>query len=254
MVYGLGSFQPLLELLCQDCRIVTIDPRGVGGSDALPGEYLMRDHAADVRAVIEAIGNRPVVAAGISRGGTVAVNFTARYPQLVEKLILIGTSLIPASGLIAPDAPVPSDAEIQQWLHQFITMLRAGDYEQAMQLFWPRIHSEPGCRSLIEGFIRMSRETSQEVLRSFFASFLTDGAADPGLDLRPLLSTIQAPTLLLHGEADRITPLAGGRYLAEHIPGAQFYVFEGRGHLPYYTATAEFARVLQRFMQTGQVR
>ena len=68
-VYGLPVFQPLIEELCQEFRIVTIDPRGTGASDPLTSGYDMHDHTDDVRAVLaEAGGGRPVVAVGISRG------------------------------------------------------------------------------------------------------------------------------------------------------------------------------------------
>jgi pimeloyl-ACP methyl ester carboxylesterase len=60
------------------------------------------------------------------------------------------------------------------------------------------------------------------------------------------------PTLVLHGEDDRLFPVEAGRYLAEHIPGAQFYAFRGRGHLLVATATAEFAQVVRNFVRTGR--
>src|SRR4030095_17239726 len=49
LVYGIATFQAPLELLCQDFRIITIDPRGQGRSDPLPGPYSLLDHAEDVR-------------------------------------------------------------------------------------------------------------------------------------------------------------------------------------------------------------
>jgi hypothetical protein len=48
-------------------------------------------------------------------------------------------------------------------------------------------------------------------------------------------------------------PLEVGRYLAQHIPGAQFYAFKGRGHVPVLTATGEFCDVLRCFVRTGSV-
>ena len=56
VVYGLEVFQPIVERLCQEFRIVTIDPRGTGASDPLQRPYGLTRHAEDVRAVIEQAG------------------------------------------------------------------------------------------------------------------------------------------------------------------------------------------------------
>jgi pimeloyl-ACP methyl ester carboxylesterase len=60
------------------------------------------------------------------------------------------------------------------------------------------------------------------------------------------------PTLVLHGDEDRLIPYEAGRRLAELIPGAQFYTFKGRGHALYATATAEFVQVVRNFLGSGQ--
>ena len=76
---------------------------------------------------------------------------------------------------------------------------------------------------------------------------------DPEMDIRPLLSAIGVPTLVVHGTEDRQVPFAAAEYLAAHIPGAQLYPFKGYGHVPLFTATQEFCDVLRRFVRTGTV-
>jgi pimeloyl-ACP methyl ester carboxylesterase len=115
-----------------------------------------------------------------------------------------------------------------------------------MQIFWAGQFPEPGCQHLVEGFIQMVPEIPREVIRNFF---LAD-ADDQELDIRPLLPTLRVPTLVLHGEVDRGIPMEAGRYIADYIPGAQFYVFKGGGHQPAFTATAEFAGVVRNFIRT----
>jgi pimeloyl-ACP methyl ester carboxylesterase len=238
VVYGLGTFQPILELLCQEFRIITIDPRGTGRSAPLPGVYLVRDHMEDARAVIEATGNRPVVFIGISRTGAIAVNFAATYPRLVEKLVLIGTHHSPPGTDGRPVDP-------NHWTQRFMAVARAGDREQAFRVAWETGCSEPGSRDLIESFVRMSHELPWEVWENYFVE-------DPGRDLRPLLPALSVPTLVLHGESDHMIPLEAGHYLADHIPDAQFYLFKGRCHAPMFTATVEFAQVVRHFIRTGR--
>ncbi len=73
---------------------------------------------------------------------------------------------------------------------------------------------------------------------------------DPERDIKPLLAEIKVPTLVTHGTADRRIPFRAAQYIAERIPGAQLYPFEGRGHLPIFTATREFCDVLRYFVRT----
>jgi class 3 adenylate cyclase/pimeloyl-ACP methyl ester carboxylesterase len=239
LVYGIATFQAPLELLCQEFRMITIDPRGQGGSDPLQGQYSLWDHAEDVRAVVEATTTRPVVFIGISKTGNLGVHFATAYPHLVEKLITVGTA--PASPW-ALDFPGQIDREY--WA-QRLALAEAGDYQRLLELHTPRVFSEPGCRNLIEIRLRLGRATPREVLQNQFYP-------EPAFDIRHLLRGLRVPTLVLHGEEDRLFPVEAGRYMAEHIPGAQFYGFKGRGHLLVATATAEFAQVVRNFVRTGR--
>ena len=95
LVYG-AALQPVTAELCQEFRVVTIDPRGVGASDPLPGAYGLLDHMEDVRAVIEALDAGPVFGIGLSRGGNLLVRLAITYPRLLKGLVTIGTPGIPA--------------------------------------------------------------------------------------------------------------------------------------------------------------
>ncbi len=242
-IYGISVWQPMVELLSQEFRVIVVEPRGMGKSTLLSGIYLLRDHVEDARAVIEATGGRPVVFVGISRAGALAVNFAVAYPHLVEKLVLVGC---PPARPGAADYPVPVEPEFFQWRQQLRAKIEAGDYEQAMQIFSSYANSEPGSRNLIEARMQMVRETPGDIIRNHIL------VHDPGRELRPLLPALQRPTLVLHREADRLVSVEAGRYVADQIPGAQFYLFKGRGHVPMHTATAEFAQVVQNFIRTGR--
>lgn len=239
MLYGIGTFQPQVELLSQEFRILTFDPRGTGRSDPLPGVYRVRDHVEDIRSVVEAAGLPRVVCIGNSAGGTVAVNLAATYPDLVEKLILVDAS---PTTWQSPDFPVPAD---NAWRGPLMDLVAAGDHEQALRVFMTRVFSEPGSRQFIETAVQGWSSLPRETIVNFFAP-------DPGRELRPLLSTLRMPTLVLHGEDDLVIPVGAGRYLSEHIPDAQFYAFRGRCHAPNWTAPTEFAEVVRNFALTGR--
>jgi DNA-binding SARP family transcriptional activator/pimeloyl-ACP methyl ester carboxylesterase len=238
IVYGLEIFQPVLEQLCQEFRIITMDARGTGRSDPLHRGYATVDHAADVRVVIEAAGG-PVTAIGISKSSSILVRLAIAAPALVKKLVLIGTLLD-----FWPNTGSPGANELDR---QFRAALRAGDLEQAMRLFVATIVTDPDTGELAEQFTR-------NLLRLPRDTILSVWAPDPDVDITPVLEQVKTPTLVLHGTHDQRVPLPTAHYLAEHLPDARLYLFEGLGHLPIFTATAEFCDVLRRFVTTGETR
>jgi class 3 adenylate cyclase/pimeloyl-ACP methyl ester carboxylesterase len=238
VVYGLEVFQPIVERLCQEFRIVTIDPRGTGSSDPLQRPYGLTQHVEDVRAVIEEAGVGAVTGVGISRGSNLLVRLADQHPGLVRRLVLIG----------APTDIGTSDSPAQRpdYLSTTAAFLANDDLEGLTRYHIKRVFSEPDVADLaasrLKGWLGMPRET----VLSFYDR-------DPEMDIRPLLAAIRVPTLIAHGTEDRQVPFAAAEYLAAHIPGAQLYPFEGYGHVPLFTATQEFCDVLRRFIRTGTV-
>jgi class 3 adenylate cyclase/pimeloyl-ACP methyl ester carboxylesterase len=236
VVYGLEVFQPIVERLCQEFRIVTIDPRGTGASDPLRRPYGLTRHAEDVCAVIEQAGVGAITGVGISRGSNLLVRLADQHPELVRRLVLIGAP----TDIGATDSP----AQRPDYLNATAAFLANEDFEGLMRYHIRRVFSEPDVADLaasrLERWLQMPRET----VLSFYDR-------DPDMDIRPLLSAIRVPTLVVHGTEDRQVPFAAAEYLAAHIPGAQLYPFKGYGHVPLFTATQEFCDVLRRFVNTG---
>jgi pimeloyl-ACP methyl ester carboxylesterase len=238
VVYGLEVFQPIVERLCHEFRIVTIDPRGTGSSDRLQRPYGLSQHVEDVRAVIERTGIGAITGVGISRGSNLLVRLAHMYSGFVRRLILIG----------APTDIGTSDSPAQRVDHldTLAAFLAAGDFEGLMRYHIARVFSEPDVADLAASRLQRWLEMPRETALSFFDP-------DPDMDIKSLLSAIRVPTLIAHGTADRQVPFAAAEYLASHIPGAQLYPFVGCGHVPLFTATQEFCDVLRAFVRTGEV-
>jgi pimeloyl-ACP methyl ester carboxylesterase len=215
-----------------------VDPRGTGRSDPQHAGYGTGDHAADVRAVSEAAGVGPVTAIGISKSSSILIRLAVTAPALVKRLVLVG-SLIN----FWPNSAAAPSSELDE---QFREALRAGDLERAMPLFVATVVTDPDTGELAEQFTR-------NLLRLPRETVVNNWAPDPDFNIAPLLGRVKAPTLVLHGTEDRRVPLTAAHYLAEHLPDARLYLFEGRGHLPIFTATTEFCDVLRRFVTTGEV-
>ena len=234
LIYGLEILQPVLQQLCQEFRILTMDLRGTGRSAPIPAGYTVADHAADIGAVIEAAGRGPVTAIGISKSGNMLVRLAVAAPSLVKGLVLVGTPLDITPGSLSL---VRSEAD-----DRFRAALRAGDLERAMQHFVATIVTEPDTGELAEQFTR-------NVLRLPRESILSNWMPDPEVDIAPILDQVKTPVLIVQGTEDRRVSVAAARHLAEHLPDARLHLFEGRGHLPIFTATAEFCDVLRRFVR-----
>ena len=110
-----------------------------------------------------------------------------------------------------------------------------------MRHFVATVVSDPDTGELAEQFTR-------SLLRLPRESILSTWTRDPELDIAPILGRVQVPSLVLHGTEDRRVSVAAARHLAAHIPDARLHLFEGRGHLPLFTATEEFCDVLRRFV------
>jgi pimeloyl-ACP methyl ester carboxylesterase len=236
VVYGLEVFQPIVERLCQEFRIVTIDPRGTGASDPLQRPYGLTQHALDVRAVIEQAGVGAVTGVGISRGSNLLVRLADMHPDLVRRLVLVGAPTdIGTSG---------SPAQRPDYLNATAAFVANDDLAGLMRYHIARVFSEPDVADLAASRLSRWLGMPRETVLSFYDR-------DPEMDIRPLLASIRVPTLIAHGTEDRQVPFAAAEYLAAHIEGAELYAFEGYGHVPLFTATQEFCELLRRFVRTG---
>jgi class 3 adenylate cyclase/pimeloyl-ACP methyl ester carboxylesterase len=230
LIYGLAMFQPIVEPLCQDFRIITMDCRGTGDSDPLERPYSIRQHMEDARAVLEAVGGGPVVGIGISRGGNLLLHLAVAYPHLVSKLVTVGTSL----SWTRPHAR-----------HAQELVDREG-VEAALRFWFQIVWTEPGLDALVEQMVQARLLLPRDTLLSFFDP-------DPHYDLGQLLRKVRVPTLVTRGTADRASGPEDARVLTSEIPDASLYEFHGRCHVPIFTATREFCEVLRHFVRTGSV-
>jgi pimeloyl-ACP methyl ester carboxylesterase len=238
VVYGLEVFQPIVERLCQEFRIVTIDPRGTGSSDPLQRPYGLSQHTEDVFAVIERAGIGAITGVGISRGSNLLVRLAHMHPRLVRRLVLIGA--------LTDHGARDSPAQRVVHLNTIAAFLGNDDFEGLMRYHIGKVFSEPDVADLAANRLKRWLGTPRETVLSFYDR-------DPHMDIRPLVAAIRVPTLIAHGTEDREVPFAAAEYLAAHIPGARLYPFVGYGHVPLFTATQEFCDVLREFVRTEKV-
>jgi pimeloyl-ACP methyl ester carboxylesterase len=212
-------------------RALLIDNRGTGESEPIEGRISMADMAADAVSVLDAAGVDSAHVVGASMGGMVAQHVGLDHRQRVRSLVLACTTAGGRSG------PPPWRLLASTALRGILGPARAGKLVVPV-LYSPTTRTEHRDR-LREDFERRVADATPQ------ATFYAQTRAIMGHDTRERLGELaDIPTLVLHGSADGLVPLAAGRRLAETIPGARCEVIEGAGHVLTTDAEAEVAAAI----------
>lgn len=211
-------FEPVLPLYARRFECVTYDNRGAGRSDAPMRPVSMPELAADALRVLDAAGLESAHVYGLSMGGMIAQEIAIRFPERVRGLILGGTT--PGG----PRAARPTLRELAGLGGGALAGLgEPGRPVLARMLFSPEFrerHPER-VRSLLRHFGE-HRAKARGVSAHWWATVYHDTLSR--------LGRIRAPTLVLHGGADTMAPIANARLLADRIPDAELAIVEGAGH------------------------
>lgn len=198
------------------------DLRALQRGEAVAVPYTLDDMATDSIGLLDALDIERAHLAGASMGGAIAQIAAARYPARVRSL----TSIMSSSG--NPDLPPPTPAA-------------------ATALFAPLPRQRDRESIVADSIARYATlespawPTDRERLRQMFAAEYDRNFDPRGVgrqlaaiiasgDRRPLLQTITAPTVVVHGAADQLIPPACGKDVARHIAGAELRLIAGMGH------------------------
>jgi pimeloyl-ACP methyl ester carboxylesterase len=222
------------ERLGSFCRVITFDKRGTGLSDRNIPPPSLDARVQDLVAVMSAEGVNRAVIAGVSEGGIMAAFFAATFPERTEGLILSGTF---ASWVRRDDHPWAPTMR-QQMRRVWATSMIWGAGQFAL-LAAPSMAGQPGFRRWAARYERASLSRSKVVPFS---------RINAELDIRHVLPSIYAPTLVMHARGDRLIPFRSGRYLADHIVGARFLELPTNDHAPWFGAREAYLDAMQEFL------
>jgi class 3 adenylate cyclase len=198
-------------------RVIIYDKRGQGLSDRPADPPTLEDSMDDLRAVLDAAESEKAVVVGVSEGGPMSMLFAATFPERVSSLILYGTYAKMVEG---PDYPsgVPNSA-LDRWGD---LMRQDWGGPVGVHLWAPSMDDDP---EFAEWWGRLLRQGTSPA----GAIALVDLYRE--LDVRGVLSSISAPTLILHRSEDKIVRVEQARYLAENIREARYVELPGVDHL-----------------------
>lgn len=222
-----------VEALSPRYRILTLDLRGHGESDAPLWRYSVEEFADDVAALLDHLKLQQVVLVGLSMGGYVALACTRRFHHRLHGLILTDTR---------------AQADTVEG--------RKGRFQlaQTAQTKGPAAVAEVMLPKLLAPETLQSNPPLVQRIRSMIESMPLSGIAGDLMAMadRPdsvsLLPSITCPTLVIVGEQDQATPVTDARLIAGGIPNARLSIIPKAGHLPNIEQPEEFNRVLEEFL------
>jgi pimeloyl-ACP methyl ester carboxylesterase len=238
-IQGLGldhrgwAFQ--IPLFSQHFCCLSFDNRDAGQTGPSPGAYSIKTMADDTIGLMDALAVKQADIIGLSMGGAIAQELAIHYPARVKRLVLVATY---TSG----------DPRGTALLNSFVQMRARFTREEYLRAISPWLFSYqdyliPG---LVESAIKKGMEDPYFLPPKVYARQV-EAATSHFTEDR--LKQIQAPTLIVAGEDDLLTPTRFARTLHESIPGARLAVIQDTGHGLIWSCAEEFNALLLSFLK-----
>jgi pimeloyl-ACP methyl ester carboxylesterase len=231
------AYVRFVERLAASFRVILWDKRGTGLSDRVAVDRLptLEERMDDIHAVLDAAGAEQAVLAGMSEGSVLAALFGAAHPERTQALVLYG-----GWGSTIGD----------ETYRGMPGRRRFDEFANDVQGSWDDMGS----------FLALWAPTHEHdpVVRDWWTRALHRGASPASavawlrmiadFDIRSVVGTIHTPTLVLHRSGDRIIGVENGRWLAAHIPGAEYVELAGADHLWWLGDQGALLDEVERFL------
>jgi class 3 adenylate cyclase len=204
------GYTVFLRRLSMFARVVTFDKRGQGLSDRISDAPSLEVRMDDVRAVMDAVGSKRASILGFSEGCAMSALFAATYPERVSKLLLFGAFAVPTMVL-------------HDEIHKVVA--------ERVRLWGTGVTIKTACPSMADSPEAVERAAKFERLSASPGGIKAITLLNAQIDIRPILPTIQAPTLVMHRRGDRQVPVDLGRKLAKQVPNSTLIEYDGIDHL-----------------------
>jgi 3-oxoadipate enol-lactonase len=231
--YAIWSWQKQIPDWSRAFRCIAVENRGTGRSPKPPGPYTIEELADDAAEMLD--GRRAHVA-GFSMGGYVAQLVALRHPHLVERLVLVCTA---TGGPAHVDIPAETQAAWEANAGRTPQEFARATMPLSFSPGWTDEHPDEFERLLRD---RLEHPTPPECWRAQY------DACWRFVDRTTPVEEIAAPTLVVHGDADRIVPYANGVELARRLRDARLETFAGAGHLLFLESPERFNPLVAEFL------
>jgi len=240
------SWAPAMRLLARDFDVIAPDLPGHGESDRQRGDHSLGGHACVMRDLLHVLGVKRATVVGHSLGGGVAMQFAYQFPDMVERLVLVGSG-----GLGREVSPLIRSAALP-FAEQVLPLLTARpliEAGSAIAGLVGRLGFKPGAdlAEVSRGVASLGdaerRAAFVRTVRSVISPLGQRVTATDRLYL-----AAELPTLIVWGDRDPIIPVEHGRGAHALLPNSQLEVFEGAGHFPQLDDPVRFAELVTEFV------
>lgn len=216
-------------------RVITLDLRGFGGSQAPEGPYSMDQMASDVYELCRALGIDRAVLVGLSMGGYVSMAFARNYPESIRALVLANTR-----------ASADSDQARLRRARSAEKALNQGTAAAVADLL-PLLLASSTLQSRPD-IVQKVRAMAESVQPRVFAAVQAGLAERP--DSTQLLSKVNFPVLIISSDQDALNTIQEAQALQEIIPDSRLRIIQGAGHLSNLERPDQFNAILTEFLES----
>ena len=228
-VHGLGfskeNMDPLFNYYKELHQVVSYDVRGHGLSDK-PDSWTLKDDVEDLHELIGKLGIEKPVVVGFSMGSYITLATAEKYPDLFERIVLIGTKGGGGSSIKSISSSGDSDADSKAKIRNRV-FAPSHTLEQIHE--FTRSIAAP---------VRLTHEQNEAIYKSL-ANF----------DNLTNASNATMPVLCLTGQHDGVNPLPQGKIVADTLPDGRFYEVLGAGHITFFENFPYTVQRIDEFLQ-----
>lgn len=230
LLHGLGAnagiWVSTVGPLSANHHVYALDQIGFGHSDKPLLDYKVVTFVDFLYGFMQSQKLSKATLMGNSLGGWVALEFAAQHPEMVDKLVLVDSAGLPFSQAPSISLNPSSLAEMRK-------VLEAVFYDKKI---------------VTEEFVQLAYRAHLQNNDGYTIQRTLAGFSSPDQFETAKLAVIHAPTLIVWGRQDELTPLAMGEQLREGISGAKLAQFDQCGHIPQMEKPAEFNRAVLEFL------
>lgn len=223
---NIETVRSIVNILNDRYRVYALDLPGFGKSDEPKEAIDSFEYTEIVREFMKKMKIEKASFIGHSFGGKLSIIMGAKYPELVDKIVLVDSS-----GLIPKRGPK---------YYIKVYSFKALRYIYTHFFFW--IKDEDRMKSFYKKFGSDDYQASQGVMRRILVKVVNE-------NLKALLKEIKAPTLIIWGENDDATPLYMAKTMEKEIEDSGLVVFEGAGHYAFLDDYSRFRAVINAFFK-----
>lgn len=216
---------PIVNILKNKYKVYALDLPGFGKSQEPKDVFDSFDYARIVKTFLEKMEINKAVFIGHSFGGKLSIILGSKYPEYVEKIVLIDSA-----GLIAIRGPK---------YYFKVYSFKSLRFIYKHLFFW--IKDDKRLEKFYKKFGSDDYRNATGIMRRIFVKVVNE-------NLRPILKDIKVPTLLIWGDKDDATPLYMGKIMEKEIKDSGLVVLEGTGHYSYLEDYQKFTAVIKSFL------